>query len=215
MKIIQVNLKGDYSRAVTEAVAVLKLGGVIVYPTDTVYGLGSNACDWQAAEQVFKIKQRSLNKPLPIIARNMIWVKELAYVSTKMETVLTEIWPGPTTVILPKKKIIPDIVTAKKKNVGIRIPASELTDDILAKFGYPLTATSANISGQEASGKIGDVINFFKDQIWKPDLIIDAGNLPKSDPSTVLDMSAIKPKITRIGPTKPEQLLQLLKIKSH
>ncbi len=213
MKIIQVNLRGDYSMAVAEAVAVLKSGGTIVYPTDTVYGLGANACDWQAAEQVFKIKQRPFNKPLPIIARNMVWVKELAYVPAKIEKALEEIWPGPTTVILPKKKIIPDVVTAKKKNVGIRIPASELADSIMAKFGYPLTATSANISGQEASGKIWDVISFFKDQIWKPDLIIDAGNLPKSGPSTVLDLSVARPKITRIGPTRPEQLLQLLKIK--
>jgi L-threonylcarbamoyladenylate synthase len=213
MKIIQINLLGDNSKAIAEAVSVLKAGGVIVYPTDTVYGLGANACDWMASEQVFKIKQRSFDRPLPIIARNMAWVKEIVYLPTKLEIALSKIWPGPTTVVLPKKKIIPDIVTAKKRTVGIRIPASGIADRIMAKFGYPLTATSANISGQEPTTKIQEVIDYFKDQVWKPDLILAAGNLPKSEPSTVLDLSSNKPKITRVGPSKPDYLMQLLKIK--
>lgn len=212
MKAIRVNLRGDFTKAVFEAVAVLKRGGVIVYPTDTVYGLGANACDWYAAEQVFKIKKRPFSRPLPLIARNMKWVVELAFVPPKLEKILSEIWPGPTTVVLPKKEIIPAIVTAKRKSVGVRIPDCALTDKLLGRFGYPLTATSANISGEEATGDIGKIIEMFRNELWKPDLVLDAGVLPLSEPSTVLDLTTIKPKITRVGPTKPERLMELLGI---
>jgi L-threonylcarbamoyladenylate synthase len=215
VKIIPVNLKGDLSDVISEAVTVLKRGGVIVYPTDTVYGLGANACDWYAVEQVFKIKKRPFSKPLPIIARSIKWVVELAFVPPKLEKILSEIWPGPTTIILPKKEVIPSIVTAKRKGVGIRIPDYILTDKLLGRFGYPLTATSANISGEEATGDIKKIIEMFYKEIWKPDLILDAGVLPPCEPSTVLDLTTIKPKIVRVGPTKPERLWEILNIKNQ
>jgi len=212
MKIVPINLKRTFSDAVWEAITVLKRGGVVVYPTDTVYSLGANACDWYAAEQVFKIKKRPFSRPLPIIARNVKWVAELAFVPPKLEEVLSGIWPGPTTVILAKKEIVPSIVTAKRKSVGIRIPDCALTDKLLGGFGYPLTATSANISGEEATGDIGRIVEMFRGEIWKPDLILDAGILPPSEPLTVLDLTTIRPKVVRVGPTKPEQLMKLLGI---
>lgn len=225
MKILSIDLNKDYTDAIIEAVAVLQRGGVIVYPTDTVYGLGANVCDWHAVEQIFKIKNRPLTKPLPIIVRNMVWVRELAFVPPKLESKLEEIWPvrfseagiqaskpGPTTIILPRRDIIPKIVTAGHKTVGIRIADYLFIDKLLGRFGYPLTATSANISGREATGDINKIIESFRDQIWKPDLILDAGVLPPSQPSTILDLSKIKPKILRVGSSKPEQLMQLLKI---
>lgn len=212
MKIIPISLNKDYAYAILEAVAVLQRGGVIVYPTDTVYGLGANACDWNAVEQVFKIKNRPLTKPLPIVARNMKWVKELSFVPPKLEEKLSQLWPGATTVVLPKKDVIPKVVTAGHKTLGIRIPNYPFIDRLLGRFGYPLTATSANISGEEPTGDINKVIVSFQDKIWKPDLIIDAGVLPPSEPSTILDLSHVKPKILRVGPSKPEQLMKILGI---
>lgn len=215
MKIIPVDLKRDSLDAILEAVTVLKRGGVVIYPTDTVYGLGANACDWYAVEQVFRIKKRPFSRPLPVIARNMKWVVELAFVPPKLEKTLSEIWPGPTTVILPKKEVIPSIVTAKRKGVGIRIPDCTVTDKLLGRFGYPLTATSANISGEEATGDIKKIIEMFRNEIWRPDLVLDAGVLSQSEPSTVLDLTTIKPKIVRVGPTKPERLWEILNIKNQ
>lgn len=226
MKILSLNLNKDNSAVIAETIEVLQKGGVIVYPTDTVYGLGANACDWHAVEQVFKIKSRPYNKSLSIVAHNMKWVKELAFVPPKLEPVLEQIWPSPslglpklglgkpsaTTVILSKKTVIPSIVTAGGNTVGIRIPDFPFVHKILGRFGYPLTATSANISGQEATGDITKIIEAFCDQAWKPDLILDAGVLPPSLPSTILDLSKIKPKILRVGPSKPEQLMKLLGI---
>lgn len=192
------------------AVDVLKQGGVVVYPTDTIYGLGANACDTYAVEQIFKMKNRSFSKPLPIIARNMNWVKAMAFVAPKTEKILSQIWPGSVTVILNKRNVIPNITTANQQTVGIRIPDHVLTDKIMAKFGYPLTATSANLSGEEGTGDITKIIESFKEQVWKPDLILNAGVLSKSLPSTILDLTTFKPKILRVGPTKPELLMQLL-----
>ncbi len=200
MKIVHVDLNTDCSEVIREAVDVLSRGGVIVYPTDTVYGLGANALNTDAVEQVFKIKNRQSDKPLPIVARNLGWVRELAFVPPKLEKVLSEVWPGPTTVILPNQRIIPKVLIAGLHNVGIRIPDHQFIDRILAKFGYPLTSTSANIAGEEATGDINQIIGSFTDRIWKPDLVIDAGVLPKSKPSTVIDLSTLKPKILRAGP---------------
>ena len=93
MEIIRVDLNKDYSTAIAEAVAVLSSGGTVVYPTDTLYGLGANALDEKAAEKIFKIKNRSFSKPLPIIIKNMIWAKELAYIEQGMEVILSKVWP--------------------------------------------------------------------------------------------------------------------------
>ncbi len=212
MKIIKVDLIGDNSRAIAESLAVLKKGGVIVFPTDTVYGLGANACNWSAVEQVFKIKSRPSVKPMPIVARNIKWVRELAFIPPKLEKPLSGIWPGATTVILPKKRVVLNIVTAGQSTVGIRIPDLPFIDTLLGKFGYPLTATSANISGGEPTGDINKIIETFQGKIWRPDLILDAGVLPESRPSTIIDLSTIKPKILRVGPSDPEQLIKLLGI---
>lgn len=210
MKIISIDLKKDYTEAIVIALQILKQGGTIVYPTDTIYGLGANACDEHAVDLIYKIKNRSYKKPLPIIARNLKWVGELAFVPPKLEKTLNRLWPGPTTIILPKKSAVPPIVTSGLQTVGIRIPDFEFTDKLLGKFGYPLTATSANLAGDEGTGDITKIINDFRGQLWKPDLILDAGILPKNLPSSILDLSTIKPKILRVGPSKPAELMKIL-----
>ncbi len=212
MRIIQVDLNKDYKDIIGEAIAVLNSGGVVVYPTDTIYGLGANALDPKAIEKIFKIKKRSLSKPLPIIVKNMIWVNELAHVTSKKEAILKKAWPGKVTAILPKKNIVPDIITARTRGIGIRIPDYIFVDKLLGRFGYPLTATSANISGIEGTGDIHKIIETFQSVLWKPDLIIDAGILPKSGPSMVVDLTTEKPKILRVGPSKPEEFLKLLEL---
>ncbi len=210
MKIIQVDLNRDYSDAIQEAVEVLSGGGVVVYPTDTLYGLGANALDPEAVERVFKIKGRELSKPLPIIVKNIVWVDELAHVSPRGVQVLKKAWPGKFTAVLPKKNIIPDIVDAGQGTIGIRIPDFPFTDKLLGKFGYPLTATSANVSGREPTNNINKIIEMFSKRAVQPDLVIDAGVLPSSEPSIIVDLTTSKPKVLRISPTSPEKLIKLL-----
>ncbi|MEK7616173.1 MAG: L-threonylcarbamoyladenylate synthase [Patescibacteria group bacterium] len=221
MKIIKVNLLlnpdrsvgADYTDAIREAVKVLKEGGTVIYPTDTIYGIGCNATDFKAVETIYRIKDRPLEKPLSVIARNMQWIKELAFVPPKLEPILEQLWPGAITVILPKRDVIPSIVTAGEPNVGLRIPDFELTDKLMAKFGYPLISTSANMAGEDtAAWNSNAVIEDFKPRMWQPDLMLDVGNLQPSLASTIIDYSSVKPKIVRIGPVKPKQLETILKL---
>ncbi|MBI2669756.1 MAG: Sua5/YciO/YrdC/YwlC family protein [Candidatus Yanofskybacteria bacterium] len=105
MKIIPIDLNKNYTGALSETVKILQTGGIIVYPTDTVYCFGANACDKHAVELVFKIKKRPLVRPLPIIVRNIKWVKELAFVPPKLESVLENIWPSTTSVFYQKRAL--------------------------------------------------------------------------------------------------------------
>lgn len=212
MKVIEINLENDFFEAIQEAVAVLKMGGVIVYPTDTLYGLGANALEAGPVERVFKIKQRPKTKPLPIAVKNINWAKELAFIYEKEEKILEKIWPGQVTVVLPKRSIVPDILTFGKPSVAMRIMNSSFVDKLLGRFGYPITSTSANISDELPSSKISEIIKRFENSDFKPDLLIDASDLKEAEPSTILDLTSDKPKVLRVGPSKPEKLLELLKL---
>src|SRR3989344_1520710 len=212
MKVVQVDLNKDYSDVIREAVNVLNCDGTIIYPTDTLYGLGANALNDIAVRKIFKIKRRNLSKPLPMIVRNYTWLKELVDTKPHQEEIIKKVWPGKVTVVLFKKNIVPDALTAKFNSVGVRIPNYVFTDKLLAEFGYPLTSTSANISEQEPTNDINRIIEIFSKSTAKPDLIIDAGILPKSEPSMIVDLTGNKPKILRISPTKPEKLLKLLEL---
>lgn len=211
MRIIKLT-DSNFKEVVAEAVFVLGQGGVIVYPTDTLYGLGANALDEPAVSKIFKIKKRPSHKPLPIIVKNILWAKELAFIYSREEKILNSVWPGLVTAILPKRNIIPGVLTSNQHSVGIRVPNHPFTDKLLGKFGYPLTSTSANIYGEQPSNKIGDIIKLFEAAEMKPDLIIDAGDLAPSEPSTILDLTTQEPKILRVGPSKPKELLKLLEV---
>lgn len=212
MKIIKIDLSGDFSKALAEAVASLKLGGAVIYPTDTLYGLGANALEAGPVQRIFKIKKRPKSRPLPIAVRNINWAKELAFIYKKEEKILEAVWPGAVTAVLPKRSIAPDILTAGQNSIAMRIPDSLFIDELLGKFGYPITSTSANISGELPSFKISEIIERFENSEDKPDLVLDAGDLKQSEPSTILDLTSDKPKILRVGPSKPGTLLKLLEI---
>lgn len=212
MRVIKINLEDNFDEAIHEAIVSLKLGGTIVYPTDTLYGLGANALEIGPVERVFNIKHRSKFRPIPIAIKNIEWAKELAFIYEKEKKILEKIWPGQVTVVLSKKNIVPDILTSGNPNVAMRIINSPFVDKLLGKFGYPITSTSANISDEQPSSKISEIIKRFEISDFKPDLIIDAGDLKESEPSTILDLTSDKPKILRVGPSKPEKLLKLLKL---
>lgn len=213
MEIVKISSEDDFFPAIQKAIAVLRLGGVIVYPTDTLYALGGNAMEPQSVERVFRIKKREREKPLPIAVRNIKWAKELSFIYQKEERFLNKVWPGPTTVVLPKRNVVPDILTAAKPSVAMRIPDHQFVENLLAKFGYPVTSTSATVSGVSPSRKISDIIGLFEKAEYQPNLVIDAGDLPESEPSTVVDLVSGQPKILRVDPAKPKKLMKLLKLK--
>ena len=214
MKIFKVNPENlrESEEAIVEAAKVMLAGGTVVFPTDTVYGLGCDATNEYAVKRIFKIKERKETNPLAVIVRDIEMVKKVAFVDRRLEKALNMVWPGAITVILWKKYKLPEILTAKEQTIGLRIPDYKLTQFLAENMGRPFVATSANISGQQATNKISEVLNYFEKSLVKPDLILDAGDLKCSEPSTVLDLSVEKPKITRIGPVDKKKLLEILSV---
>ena len=217
MEILKVG-QGNFRKIIEKAVEYVKEGKVLVCPTDTVYGLVADATNKKAVEKLFKIKKRPPKKPIPIFVKETGMAKKLAQIDKKQESFLTKAWPGKVTVVLertrlrqgfglrPTKSPSADEVGGQrnkkiyeidKKTIALRIPNYRFLNILLKKLNRPLTGTSANISGKPASTKIKEIISQFKNQKYYPDLIIDAGNLPRSRPSRVIDLTGKKPKILR------------------
>ena len=212
MEIIGINLSEEKSlpqEDILKIISVVNRGGSIVYPTDTVYGLGVNALRADAVERLFKIKKRPVNKPVPVLVNNIEMAKKLAFIDGKIEKILEAVWPGPITVVLEKRGLVPEILTAGQRKVGLRIADCWLSQSLLNSLAGPLTATSANFSGGPPLTSSKEVIKIFEKAYPRPDLIIDAGQLPVSPPSTVLDLTGPQPKILRVGPVNKEELLKL------
>jgi len=192
-----------------EAAAVLRGGGTVVYPTDTVYGLGANALDAKAIEWVFRVKNRPGDKPLPIAVRDVPMAREVTMLSDKAEAFLHRVWPGAVTAVVHKRAHLPDILTGGLTTVGVRQPKSDFLNRLFEKVAFPITSTSANPSGEDAACAIGELAHRLQSLRYLPDLIIDAGDLPESPPSTVVDITGAEPRILRAGPVSSEELFDI------
>jgi len=214
MKILKVNPENlrESEEAIIEAAKCMLDGGVVVFPTDTVYGLGCDATDEIAVRRIFKIKKRAAKKPLSIIVRDVAMAKKVSFIDSRLEKALNVILPGALTVVLWRRHKLPDVLTGGQETIGLRIPDYKLTHLLSENMGRPYVATSANLSDEPATTKIAQVLKYFEGNFLKPDLILDAGDLKYSEPSTVLDLSNPKPKITRIGPVDKKKLLEILSV---
>lgn len=188
--------RGNFTEIIRKAIKAVSEGKIIVCPTDTVYGLAADAANKGAVGKLFRIKKRRAGKPIPIFVKNIKTAKRLALIDKKQEKFLAKVWPGKITVVLKRKKGL-KINGVDKKTIGLRIPKYRLINVLLEKINRPLTGTSANISGKPASTKINEVVRQFKNKKYRPDLFIDAGNLPRSRPSKIIDLTGKKPKILR------------------
>lgn len=214
MNILKVNPENlrESEEAIIEAAKVMLAGGTAVFPTDTVYGLGCDATNEKAVEKIFKIKSRDDRKPLSVMVRDLEMAKKVAQIDSRLEKALNLIWPGAITVILPNREKLPEILTAGRFTIGLRVPDYKLSHLLAENMGRPYVATSANISGEIATTKIRSVLKYFEGRIHRPDLILDAGDLKFSQPSTVLDLTGRAPKIVRIGPVNKKKLLEILSV---
>jgi len=175
---------------------IIKDGGVLVFPTDTVYGLICDATNRKAVERVFKIKERQKNKPVPIFVKDLKMAKNLVIIPKKQEEFFKKTWPGKVTIVLKRKKTRIKIYGVDKKTIALRIPNYGLVNILLDKLKKPLVGTSANISGKAASGNIREVTRQFENKNYQPDLLIDGGIL-SGKPSVILDLTVSPPKILR------------------
>lgn len=192
MKILKTSIDTLDENVISEAIDVLSDGGIVLYPTDTVYGLGANIFDIAAVKRVFKIKQRSLLKPLSILISDIDALDLVARPSNEQKKVMNNYLPGPYTFILRRKAIVPRIVTGGSAYVGVRIPNNDISRRLASLF--PITTTSANISDDEVLSNPKDILEQLDCEV---DLVIDVGELKSNRASMIIDLSQANPKIIR------------------
>jgi L-threonylcarbamoyladenylate synthase len=204
-EIIKINEK-NLKKAIEKAAEIVKNCGTIVYPTDTLYGLGVNALEKKSVEKVFEIKGRNYGKPISIAVSSLTEAKKYAEFSSLAVKIGKKFLPGPLTLILPSKENLPKHLNPDE-NVRIRIPDNKIALEIIKKSRVPLTATSANLSGgkdpdtaKEAVKQIGD----------KVDLVLDAGKCKYRKGSTIVKIVDGKIEIIRKGVIRKEDLLKAL-----
>lgn len=167
---------------VSDAVTVLRRDGLIVYPTETVYGLGADALSDYAVHRVYEVKQRPVGKPISVAVSDEDMMFAIAEISDEAWEFIRTFLPGPVTVVLPVKSCLPPVLSGGTGMIGIRMPQNKITCDIIAELDAPITATSANLSGTMAPVS--------KEQVNVPyDLFIEGGEL-SGTPSTVVDLAA-------------------------
>ena len=194
---------------IEEIAQVILKGGLVAYPTDTVYGLGANIFNQTAVLRVFKVKNRPLDNPLPVLLDDMNRVDDLVLeFPIEAEILMKKFWPGPLTIILKKSRKIPNIVTGGKHKVGLRVPAHNVAINLIKLSDVPLTGPSANISGEVSPLTADDVK---KELFGKIEVIIDSGPAYLGIESTVVDLTVHPPLVIREGMITIEELEKILR----
>ena len=192
MKILKTNNSAPDENVINEAIDILANGGVIIYPTDTVYGLGANIFDNKAVRNVFKIKQRNLLKPLSILVSNTDAIELVARISIYQKDTIDKYLPGPYTFILNKMPIVPRVVTGGLTHVGVRVPENKIACKLASIF--PITTTSANLSNEKVLSSPEDILKQLGCDV---DLVIDVGPLEAKSASTIIDLTTPQPTFIR------------------
>jgi L-threonylcarbamoyladenylate synthase len=176
---------------------VLQEEGIIAYPTDTFYGLGASCFSEKAIKRIYHLKKREPAKPISIIISDINTVREIAKdIPSLFWKIAAEFWPGPLTLILKASSKLPKGLLGPGDSIGIRQPALSWIKGLLEKTGFPLTATSANISGEKEIADLEVIRNSFYGLV---DLIVDGGETKGTSPSTVVDLTSARPVILREG----------------
>jgi len=186
------------------AAELIKQGKIVVFPTETVYGIGTNGLDENAVKKLYDVKQRPLNKPITLLVSNMEMVNQIAKDITEVEyKIMEKFFPGPLTIILKKKDIVPDIVTAGKDTVGVRMPSGEIARKLVEMAGVPIAAPSANISGEPSGTNLHEIKKHFEEKV---DFYIDGGDSEIGLASTIVQVVDGKTQILRQGSITLEEI---------
>jgi L-threonylcarbamoyladenylate synthase len=184
------------------ALEVLTSGGLVAFPTDTVYGLGALAFDGEAVSSIYTVKGRGLEKAIPVLIGDFSQIERVSSGVSRLVLRLAEqFWPGPLTLVVPRHPSIPDAVSSMP-TVGVRLPNLDPTRELLRLTG-PLAVTSANVSGQNSAATAMGVEVQLSGKI---PLILDGGATPGGIPSTVVDCTGSEPKVLRLGPISLVQI---------
>jgi L-threonylcarbamoyladenylate synthase len=205
--ILKINSKNPEIDRIATAGKIIKKGGLVAFPTETVYGLGANALDVTAVRKIFEAKGRPNDNPLIVHIANKGDLNKLARdIPEIANRLISKFWPGPLTLVLKKNKIVPDEVTAGLDTVAIRMPNKGIALALIGESG-PIAAPSANLSGKPSGTSINHVIHDFNGKI---DCIIDGGDADIGLESTVLDLTSNPIAILRPGKITFEQLRKII-----
>lgn len=188
------------------AAEVVRAGGLVVYPTDTVYGLGCDPFNVRAVRRLIRVKG-TRDKPLPILSSSLNDVERVAELSEQARRIARRFWPGPLTLVLPNKSL-PNEVTFGLPTVGIRIPNHRIALGVIRWSGGVLVGTSANKAGVSPPTTAAEAYEYLGNEV---DVVLDGGQAKIGASSTVLDLTAKTPRILRRGPASPKEVFEFLK----
>ena len=201
-------LKADAADTAAVAANIIKNGGLVAIPTETVYGLGANGLDPEAVAKIFIAKGRPQDNPLILHVADSSQIENLCHSIPEAAYRLAEnFWPGPLTMVLPARDTVPKCTTAGLPTVAVRCPDNEVTREIIRLSGCPIAAPSANISGKPSTTTAQHVLH---DHNGKIDMIVDGGPCRVGVESTIVDLTEERPRLLRPGGITPEQLVEVL-----
>ncbi|MBC8198906.1 MAG: threonylcarbamoyl-AMP synthase [Desulfobacterales bacterium] len=205
-KIDPVNPQHDL---IVETARVIEKGGVVMFPTSFIYGLGADAFNVDAIDRVFRIKKRPHNKPLSVLAKNREALYSLVqYIPPYASIIMDRFWPGKITIVFKAKDGLSESLTASTGTIGVRIPEHPAACALVDALDNPITGTSANFSGHAGCSQISDIDPMIADEL---DLILDAGELEGGIGSTVIDVTGDAPAILREGAVPAKDIFALFK----
>ena len=195
----------DYTK-LKEQAKIIREGGIVVFPTDTVYGIGVNGLDENAIKKLYEVKNRPFTKPINFLVSSIEMIESVTEYITDIEyALIKEFFPGPLTIILKKNKNVPDIVTAGKDTIGIRMPDENIALKLIEYSGVPVATSSANISGNPNETNIDNIIKYFNTKV---DYYIDGGISKIGVPSTIIQVIEGKPIVLREGSISKEKIME-------
>ncbi|MDO8461780.1 MAG: L-threonylcarbamoyladenylate synthase [Deltaproteobacteria bacterium] len=203
-EVVSIHPENPEPEKIERVVSALREGAIVAYPTETFYGLGVNIENEQAIKHLFDLKRRDYSNPISVIVsdRSML-VRYVSEIPDKALLLMDRFWPGPLTILFRTTKAVSKSLTTNTGKIGIRISSNPVAQALVSKLGAPLTTTSANLSGLPPSFNLKHLKNYFSDKI---SFVVDAGELPPSVGSTVVDVSEDKLTIIREGLIRSEVL---------
>lgn len=192
-----------------EPAQIIKQGGLVVFPTETVYGIGTNGLDEKAIRRLYEVKKRPFTKPISLLVSNIEMVEQIAKDITDIEyKIMQAFFPGPLTIILKKKKAISNMLTANSDTVGIRMPKGKVARKILEYANIPIATPSANISGKPSGTNIQSIMKDFENKV---EYYVDTGESEIGTSSTIVKVVNGVPTILRQGSITKEQIDSILR----
>jgi L-threonylcarbamoyladenylate synthase len=208
-EVLPVDPQSPDPKSISRAAALIKKGGLVVFPTSSFYGLGTEALNAESVERVFQVKKRDPQKPLLILIASLPDLDPLVQSIPENATRLIKaFWPGSLTLVFVASDRLPSNLTGYTKTIGIRLAAHPVACGLTRAVGTPITGTSANLSGHPACSAVAYLDHHIRDHV---DLVLDGGRLGGGEGSTVVDVTADPPKILRQGAIQAERIWTVLK----